>query len=149
MNEMLGYVTPHPRSMIRPAMPLYALLAAEFTDGDEPQSEKGKNIPPAPSKEDPQDNDALSLPRLPVHVRTRVCDMLKPYSGVCSGDLGEVRATQNRMELNPGSKLFRCQPYRAGPRSRQPEQNARDEMITSGVISSSQSELAFAVVLVP
>ena len=128
-NQVLGYVIPHPRAMIRTAMPLDALLAAEFTERDEPQSEKGEMSPPAPSKEDPQDIDAVSLQYLPSHVRTRVRDMLTPYSHMWSGDLGEVRATQHRIVLNPGSKPFLCQPYCAGPRSRQAEQDAVDGII--------------------
>ena len=147
--QVLGYVTPHPRAMIRTAMPLDAFLAADVAGGTEPQSEKGDRSSLAPSKEDPQDIDAVSLQHLPSHVRTRVRDMLTPYSRMWSGDLGEVRATRHRIELNPGSKPFRCQPYRAGPRSRQAEQDAVDGMISSGVISRSQSEWASPVVLIP
>ena len=116
-NKVLGYVTPDPRAMIRTSMPLDALLVAEFTERDEPQSEKGKKSPPASSREDPRDIDAVSLQHLPPHVRTRVRDMLTPYSRMWSGDLGEVRTTQHRIKLDPGSKSFRCQPYRAVTRS--------------------------------
>ena len=75
--------------------------------------------------------------------------MLAPYAGMWDGKLGEVRATEHRIELTPGAKPFRCQPYRAGPRAREEEQASVDEMLASGVISRSKSEWASPVVLIP
>ena len=56
---------------------------------------------------------------------------------------------EHRIELTPGAKPFRCQPYRAGPRAREAEQSEVDEMLASGVISRSKSEWASPVVLIP
>lgn len=63
---------------IHTAVPLDALLAVEFRNGNAPQSEKGNVNPTAPSKGDSQESDSASLRHLPLHVGTRVHDMLTP-----------------------------------------------------------------------
>ena len=147
-NQVVGFVTPHPRAMMRTAMPLDAFLAAEFyeevphlRDDDSPRA-------PSPSTESAHPVDVVPLDHLPPHRRKQDRTMLTPYAGMWNGTLGVVRATKHRIELTPGARPFRCQPYQAGPRTREAEQTSVDEMLANGVITRSKSEWASPVVLI-
>ena len=63
--------------------------------------------------------DVVSLDHLAPHRRKQVRTMLTPYAGMWNGTLGEVRATNHRIELTPGARPFRWQPYPAEPRARE------------------------------
>ena len=137
-NQVVGFVTPHLQAMVRTAMPLDTVLPAECSEGSPPlqgtrpprraPSQAGPSIPP----------DAAPLDHLPAHVRGQVRTMLAPYARMWDGKLGEVRATEHRIELTPGAKRFRCQPYRAGPCACDAKQASVDEMLAGGVISRSK-----------
>ena len=148
-NQIVDFVTPHPRAMVRTAMPLDAVLAAEFSEGSPPLQGARPRSGATSQAEPSPPMDAVPLDHLPAHVRGQVRTMLAPYAGMWDGKLGEVRATEHRIELTPGAKPFRCQPYRAGPRAREAEQASVDEMLAGGVISRFKSEWASPVVLIP
>ena len=93
--------------------------------------------------------DVVPLEHLPPHRRKQIRTTLTPYAGMWDGTLSEVRATNHRIELTPGARLFLCQPYRAGPRAREAEQTSVDKMLANGVIPRSKSEWASPVVIVP
>ena len=148
-NQVVGFVTPHPWAMIRTAMPLDAVPAAEFYEGVPPLRSDDSPRATSPSTESAHPVDVVPLDHLPPHRRKQVRTLLTPYAGMCNGTLGEVRATNHRIELTPGARPFRCQPYRAGPRAREAEQTSVDEMLANGVITRSKSEWASPVVLIP
>ena len=148
-NQVVSFVTPHPRAMVRTAMPLDAVLAAEFSEGSPPLQGASPPSGDTSQAEPPPRSDAVLLYYLPAHVREQVRTMLAPYAGMWDGKLGEVRATEHRIELTPGAKPFRFQPYRVSPRAREAEQASVDEMLAGRVISRSKSEWASPVVLIP
>jgi len=63
--------------------------------------------------------------------------------------LGSIKATEHRIELKPGSKPVRLNPYRMGPRTREIINAQVDRMLKLEVIEPSQSEWARPVVLIP
>ena len=65
------------------------------------------------------------------------------------GTLGEIKATEHRIELIPGTTPIRQVPYRAGHASRHVIQEQVDEMLQKGVIEPARSEWASPVVIVP
>ena len=93
--------------------------------------------------------DVVPLGHLLPHRRKQVRTMLTPYGGMWNGTLGEVRATNHRIELTSGARPLRCQPHRAGPRAREAEQTSVDEILANGVVTRSKSEWASPVVLIP
>ena len=148
-NQVVGFVTPHPRAMMRTAMPLDAVLAAEFSEGSPPlQGARPHNGATSQAEPSPPP-DAVPLDHLPAHVGVQVRTMLAPYAGMWDGKLSEVRATEHRIELTSSAKPFRCQPYRAGSRASEAKQASMDEMLAGGVIPRSKSEWASPVVLIP
>ena len=65
------------------------------------------------------------------------------------GQLGTVRVTEHRIKLKPGSEPVYSQPYRAGFKAREAEQEEVSKMLRQGVIEPATSEWASPVVLVP
>ncbi|CAN8070206.1 unnamed protein product [Agarophyton chilense] len=51
----------------------------------------------------------------------RIIDLLEEFETMRSGHLGQIKATQYRIELLPDSKPIYQQPYRAGPKARKVE----------------------------
>ena len=70
-------------------------------------------------------------------------DMWRP------GHLGEITATEHRIELTPGTKPIRQAPYRQGHRGRDVQAGEIAKMLEAGVIEPATSEWASPVVLVP
>ena len=54
--------------------------------------------------------------------RPRVLKLLQHFESMWSGHLETIKATEQRIELLPGSKPVHQSPYRAGPTQRQIEQ---------------------------
>ena len=75
--------------------------------------------------------------------------MLRKYSHMWNGSLGEITTTEQRIDLVPGSRPVSSVTYRAGPKARKAEQDEVDRMLRAGVIEPPQSEWASPVVLVP
>jgi len=63
--------------------------------------------------------------------------------------LGSIKATEHRIELKPGSKPVRLNPYRMGPRTRELMKAQVDRMLKLEFIEPSQSKWASTVVLIP
>ena len=57
--------------------------------------------------------------------------------------------TNHRIDLKEGTRPVHCQPYRAGPKSREIQQSEVDKMLKAGFIEPACSEWASLVVLVP
>ena len=76
-------------------------------------------------------------------------DMLRKHASMWDGHLGEIKATEHRIEVDPEAKPIRQNPYRAGLKERQFAREQIDKLLTAGVISPSDSEWASPVVLAP
>ncbi|CAN8069585.1 unnamed protein product [Agarophyton chilense] len=93
--------------------------------------------------------DELDLAHVSEQYRTKIRSMLKKYTSMWSGKLGEISATEHHIDLVPGSRPIYQPPYRAGPRTRQIEEENVSKMLEEGVIEAAQSAWASPVVLVP
>lgn len=93
--------------------------------------------------------DDLDLKMLSDEQQRQVRNMLQPFSGMWQGQLGEVTATEHRIDLAPGARPQFSQPYRAGPGSREVIEKHIEDMKEKGVIEPAQSQWAAPVVLAP
>ncbi|CAN8062284.1 unnamed protein product [Agarophyton chilense] len=93
--------------------------------------------------------DDLDLAHVSEHYRTKIRSMLKKYTSMWSGKLGEISATEHHIDLVPGSRPISQPPYRAGPRTRQIEEENVSKMLEEGLIKAAQSAWASPVVLGP
>lgn len=62
--------------------------------------------------------DDISLPHLDDEQQGKVREMLEPFAPMWQGQLGKVTVTEHRIDLLPGTRPHRSQPYRAGPEKR-------------------------------
>ena len=135
------------------------ILAINF-EGDPPgqsRDEGGEGLDPVgsssdgttPSASDTFTVDDVELSHLDAAQGRRVREMLRPFVDMWSGKLGNISVTQHRIELKPGSTPVHTQPYRAGPKARQVEEEHVSKMLDAGVIEPANSEWASPVVLVP
>ena len=81
--------------------------------------------------------------------RDRIERLLEPYQDMWSGQLGQLKATEHRIELEPGSKPVHQAPYRAGPLQREMEKKEIDNMLEKGVIEPATTDWASPIVFVP
>eukprot|EP00171_Calliarthron_tuberculosum_P021901 IDg21901t1 len=93
--------------------------------------------------------DQIDLSCLSEDQRREVRRMLERFSDMWQGHLGEVTATQHRIDLLPGARPQYSQPYRAGPESRKVIESHINDMKSKGVIESAQSQWAAPIVLAP
>jgi hypothetical protein len=66
--------------------------------------------------------------------RKAVTNVLEPHQAMWDDHLGEVTATQHRIDLLPGAKPVHSQPYRDGTRAREIEKEEIEKMLAQGVI---------------
>eukprot|EP00171_Calliarthron_tuberculosum_P006530 IDg6530t1 len=66
-----------------------------------------------------------------------------------NGNLGRIKATEHRIELNDGVLSTRQNPYRAGAKEREFTRGQINKMMEVGIIEPSSSEWASSVVLAP
>ena len=93
--------------------------------------------------------EEVELHHLSTTERKEVLRMLRPHREMWDGRLGAVSATSHRIDLVPGARPVHAQPYRAGGRAREVEQEEIEKMLTQGVIEPAISEWASPIVLVP
>ena len=72
-----------------------------------------------------------------------------PYRMWTSGRLGEITATEHRINLTVGTKPIRTIPYRQGLATRTKAEHEMRKMLNAGVIEPATSEWASPIVLVP
>ena len=101
------------------------------------------------SWEKPPSADDVDLSHLPEKMQEKVRKLLRKYSKMYDGTLGEIRVTEHKIDLKEGSEPYAQNPYRAGPKAREFEAQEIDRMLKAGVIEPAQSEWASPVVLVP
>ena len=63
-----------------------------------------------------------------------------------NGQLGELKATEHRIHLSPGSNPVRQAPYRAGPLQRKMENKEIDKMLEKGFIELATTDWASLIV---
>ena len=97
----------------------------------------------------PPDAEELNPSHGPDRLRERFRRILKKYSRMWEGTLGEINTTVHRVELIPGTRPTAQAPYRAGPKAREIEDAEVQKMLEAGVIEPAQSEWASPVLLVP
>ena len=82
-------------------------------------------------------------------LRRKVLQVLDKHEAMWNGKLGELRATEHRIELKEGTRPIRQVPYRAGHHSREMIKRQINAMKDAGVIEPAKSEWASPVVMVP
>ena len=130
-NMVVGHAFPNPQGIIN-------LVTLE----DSP-------TPVTPDIDGDTWRDEVDLSHLPASVRDAVYELLRSHRHMWDGHLGEVRATEHRIDLVPGAKPVHAQPYRAGPKAREAEQEEVLRMLKAGVIEPASTDWASPVVLVP
>ena len=116
---------------------------ADETDGPQPTQ-------PEPSKSAPPDwQTTVNLDDIgDADLRKRVIEMLETHQDMwTSGRLGEISATEHRIDLEPGTKPIRSMPYREGPAMRD-KAAAEIRKCSTGDIEPATSEWASPIVLV-
>jgi len=103
----------------------------------------------APDATDPLEEPHVHSSNVPEGLRPQVLALLEKRHALWSGHLGSIKATVHRIELKPGFKHVRLNPYRMGPRTRELIKAQVDRMLKLEVIESSQSEWTSPVVLIP
>ena len=94
--------------------------------------------------------DDVDLSNLPEKYQDKVCSMLRKYSSIYDGTLGEIRVVEHRIDLKEGAEPFAQHPYRAGQKAREFEKQEIDRMLEAGVIEpAARSAWASPVVLAP
>lgn len=86
---------------------------------------------------------------IPPSLHGAVRDLLERYQGLWSGQLGQIDVTPHRINLQPGARPIRSQPYREGPHHRELIEKEVGRQLKLGVVEPSQAEWSFPVVLVP
>ena len=103
----------------------------------------------APDAKDPMEEPHVHTPNVSQGLRPQVLALLDKHRALWSAHLGSIRATEHRIELKPGSKPVRLNPYRMGPRTRKLIKAQFDLMLKIEAAEPSQSEWASPVVLIP
>jgi len=68
---------------------------------------------------DPVEEPHVHTSNVPEGLRPQVLSLLEKHRALWSGPLGSIKATEDRIELKPGSKPVRLNLYRMGPRTRE------------------------------
>ena len=103
----------------------------------------------APDATDHVEEPHVHTSNVPEGLQPQVPALLEKHRALWSGHLGSIKATEHRIELKPGSKPVRLNPYRMGPRTRELIKAQVDRLLKLEVIEPSQSEWASPVVLIP
>ena len=91
----------------------------------------------------------LDLSYVDVRYRTRWNQLLRKYEYMWDGSLGEIAATEHRIDLVPDARPSASPPYRTAPKSRDAEHAEVHCMLEAGFIKPAQSACPSHVVLVP
>ena len=97
----------------------------------------------------PPDVEELDMSHVPDRLREKFRWMLKKYSRMWDGTLGEINTTVHRIKLIPETRPIAQARYRAGRKARDTEDAEVKKMLEAGVIEPAQSEWASPVLLVP
>jgi len=120
---------------------------AETSRRAEKGIDEGQPPPHPPDKTYPKPE--VHWEGVPDALRDGVDDLLEEYRAIWAGQLGKVDITPHRIEVTPGARPRRAQPYRASHASREVIAMELQRQRDLGVIEPSKAEWAFPVVLVP
>ena len=126
-------------------LPFERTEETEGTDGTQPTQ-------PEPSKRAPPDwRTTVNLDHIgDADLPKRLIEMLETHQDMWkSGRLGEISATEHRIDLEPGTNHIRFMPYRQGPAMRDKSAAEIRKMLDAGVIEPATSEWASPIVLAP
>ena len=102
----------------------------------------------APDATDFADEPDVHTLTVPEEFRPQMLAQLEKHGALWSGHLCSIKATKHRIELKPGLKPVRLNPYRMGPQTRKLVKDQVDRMPKLEVIEPSQSGWASPVVLI-
>ena len=109
-------------------------------------SEKAE--PPLPESV-PDWRNAVNLEHIgDPEMRIRIMIMLDKHANMWDGSLGEIKATSNRLALEPGARPHREMPRRTGHGMRKRIAEEIRKMLHAGVMEPGTGEWAWPVVLV-
>lgn len=80
----------------------------------------------------------IYLYRVPSHLRQRASELIHKFESLWSRHLVEIQSADHYIDLIPGARLFRSQPYRAGLKQRELEAEEIHRMLAANVIRSSK-----------
>ena len=109
--------------------------------------DEGQPPPHPPDKTYPKPE--VQWDGVPDALRGDVDHLREEYKALWAGQLGKVDVTRHRIEVTPGARPRRAQPYRASHASREVIEKEVQRQWDLGVIEPSRAEWAFPVVLVP
>jgi len=92
-----------------------------------------------PDATEPVEKSHVHLSNVPEGLRPQVLALLEKHRALWSAHLGSIKATEHRIELKPGCKPVRLNPYRMGPRTRELIKAEVDRMLKIEGIEPSQS----------
>ena len=150
-GQVVGTLLPHPTALIPTRMQWNDLLGLT-----EEEATRHFVVEPTPGEETNKENtlevkcaNDLDLSHVEPRYRERLRTILRKYDTLWSGELGEISATEHRIQLLPGTRPISQQPYRAGPNAREFVAKEVDRMLRAGVVEPSDSPWASPVVLAP
>ena len=148
-GQTIGTLLPHPTAVIASKVSIADMLGLTEEEGEELQQE----IESAPGGDNHSSKgtnvDETDLTHVEGRYLPRIRALLRKYSSMWSGELGEIKVTEHHIDVLPGTRPIAQNPYRAGPRAREAEREEVERMLQAGVIEPSKSAWASPVVLVP
>lgn len=99
--------------------------------------------------EKPVTADDIDLSGVDKSYHKRIRAMLRKHESMWSAQLGEIKITEHRIDLKPGSRPFKAQPRRSGPKERELLDFELKKQHGANVIEPTVSEWAAPVLFVP
>ena len=127
-----------PKGMVLGHMSAYSGTVAPISRED--WAARSPSPTTAPDAADPVEKPHVHTSNVPEGLRPQVLALLKKHRALWSGHLSSVKATEHRIELKPGSKPVRLNPYRMGPQTRELIKAQVDRMLKLEVREPSQGE---------
>jgi len=122
---------------------------AGATVSDDAWATAVEEAPPPKPPDAPQPKPEVEWANVPGELRGEVEGLLAEYEDLWGGQLGKIDVTPHRIEVVPGARPRRAQPYRASLASRGVIAAEVKRQRHFGVIEPSSAEWAFPVVLCP
>jgi len=122
-----------PRGMVMGHMSAYSGTLAAISQED--WAALSPSPTTGPDATDPMEQPHVHTSNVPEGLRPQVLALLEKRRALWSGHLGSIKATEHRIELKPGSKPVRLNPYRMGPRTRNSSRPKSTECSSSKLYS--------------
>ena len=150
-KQVNGTPLPHATAILQTRMSLADFVA--WANDAEDETHRANisgvsEVEPSKNKEG-VDVQELDLSHVAFCHREKPRTMLRKYSHMWNGSLGQITTTEHTIDLVPGPRRVSLVLFRAVSKALQAEQDEVDRMLRAGVIEPAQSEWAPPVVLVP